>query len=241
VIASPPTSPAFAEAVWSGEEMIVFGGVGGGGTIRLTTAAAYDPDTDSWRELAEMPYAIERLADSVFADGVIYVWPSPLTYDDNQAKPLAYHIDNDQWTALPAPPAEAPTTASVVWTGDQLFAYGASEDERGAFGVGLLFDPDTGSWTLVEPAPLEPTDDYEGIDGSEAALWGDGKIYIWTGPLGTDLNKAYTNVLAYEPSAKTWQVLDPAPTTPQGMWTEPIIWTGTQLITYTDPMAIYTP
>lgn len=236
-IASPPISPAFAEAVWTGEEMVVFGGVGGGGTATLTGAVAYDPAADSWRELADLPYPIERNADSVLADGLIYVWPSPVTFEDDP-EPLAYDIRADQWSPLPERPPEAPAIASLAWTGQQLFAYGASENASGAFGVAVLYDPAEGSWSVVEPAPLEPTDDYEGTDGSEAVAWGDDQVYIWTGHIGTDPSEPYTNVITYAPETSEWQILDPSPIPAQGMWHNPIIWTGNQLIAYSDPMAV---
>ena len=66
-ISAPPISSAFAEAVWTGEEMLVFGGVGGGGTSNLVGAAAFKPVTDSWRRLADLPYGLERTVDATMA------------------------------------------------------------------------------------------------------------------------------------------------------------------------------
>ena len=239
-IAAPPIGPVFAEGVWTGEEVIIFGGVGRGGVGELRGAAAYDPDSDTWRELADLPYGIERTADSVMGDGVIYVWPSG--FGGASRGPLVYDIAADEWTPLPQPPAEAPETASVVWTGTKLFAYGAGENDAGeAVGVAVMFDPKTEEWTLTEPAPLDPTDHFEGTAGSEAAVLGIDKVYLWTGFLGTNWEKPFTNVLTYDLTTDEWEVLDPAPTPQHGLYHEPIIWTGTQLITYTTPMLALTP
>src|SRR5947208_5529361 len=42
---SAPAARDFHTAVWSGSEMIVWGGLGGG---RLNTGGRYNPGTDSW-------------------------------------------------------------------------------------------------------------------------------------------------------------------------------------------------
>lgn len=55
------------------------------------------------------------------------------------------------------------------------------------------------------------------------------------------LDDPATRVLAYDPGRDTWRALDPAPIRGQGLWHHPIIWTGSQLIPYTDPMLVYTP
>jgi hypothetical protein len=236
----PPISPAFAQALWTGSEMVVFGGVGGGGTANLTGAAAFNPDSGEWRRLADLPYGIERTASSVLGDGLIYVWPSPSGFDN--PGPLSYDIANDTWTQLPAPPEDAPGTASVVWTGTQLFAYGASQYQTGeAVGVSLVFDPAAQSWTETATPPLPPTDFYEGRDGSEAAVWADNKALVWSGWVGTSWDEQFTNVIAYDPESDVWTVLDPAPVPAYGLWNEPIVWTGHELIAYSDPMVSTTP
>ncbi len=239
-ISAPPISPAFAEVVWTGEEMLVFGGVGGGGTSNLVGAAAYNPVTDGWRRLADLPYGLERTADATIGNGVVYAWPS--TPEWSTDLPLAYDIASDEWLPLPDPPTPIPSSPSLVWTGDMLFAYGGSSDHGDqAIGVGVTYDTVGETWTTAQPAPLEPTGFYEGRDASQKAAWVDGEVYIWTGWVGTDWDEPITRVVAYDPSQDTWRELEPAPIPAQGLWHEPIIWTGSQLVTYTEPMLIYTP
>jgi N-acetylneuraminic acid mutarotase len=239
-ISAPPISTAFAEAIWTGEEMLVFGGVGQGGTTNLVGAAAYDPMTDTWRRLADLPYGLERTADATIGNGVVYAWPSPS--QGTTRMPIAYAIASDEWVTLPNPPTPDPSTPSLVWMGDLLFAYGAvSEPGGGVVGIGVTFEPVSQTWTLAQPAPLEPVSPSEGTDASQKAVRVDGEVYIWTGWVGTDWEEPITRVLAYEPSQDSWRELEPAPIAAQGLWHEPIIWTGSQLITYTDPMLVFTP
>lgn len=238
-IAAPPLSPAFGEAIWTGREMLVFGGVGGGGTTNLTGAAAYDPVDDSWRRLADLPYGLERTADSTIGGGVIYAWPSPLA--GVAPGPLLYDIAADEWRPLPDPPDHAPSSPSLVWTGDNLFAYGVEEHHDRVTGTSVLFDTATETWSHTTPAPLEPVQPSEGVDGSQKAAWTGDEVIIWTGWVGTNWDEPITRVVAYDPEADSWRLLEPAPVEGQGLWHEPIIWTGSQLITYTEPMLIYTP
>lgn len=239
-ISAPPISPAFAEAIWTGEEMLVFGGVGGGGTSNLVGAAAYNPVTDTWRRLADLPYGLERTADATIGNGVVYAWPSQS--QGSTKMPLAYDIASDEWLTLPNPPTPDPSSPSLVWMGDMLFAYGAGSDPGGnAIGIGVTFDPLGRTWRLAQHTPLEPVSPSEGTDASQKAVRVEGEVYIWTGWVGTDWEEPITRVVAYDPSQDSWRELEPAPIPAQGLWHEPIIWTGSQLITYTDPMLLYTP
>ena len=105
----------------------------------------------------------------------------------------------------------------------------------------MSFDPVSRTWTPAASAGLEPTGFYEGRDASQTATWADDEIYIWTGWVGTSWDQPFTNVVTYDPENSSWEILEPAPIPAQGMWHEPIFWTGSELITYTDPMLLYTP
>ena len=218
----------------------MFGGVGGGGSANLVGAVAYNPATDSWRRLADLPYGLERTADATIGDGVIYAWPSPS--QGSSPGPLSYDIASDQWAQLPAPPVPTPSSPSIVWTGNLLFAYGAGTDPDGnTVGIALAYDPADQSWKSVSRPPLDPVSPAEGVEASQEAVWADGEVYIWTGWVGTDWEEPVTRVVTYDPSNDSWRKVEPAPIPAQGLWHEPIIWTGSRLVAYTDPMLVYTP
>jgi hypothetical protein len=253
VIAQPPISPNFAgftpsyaEAVWTGTEMIVFGGVSAGGLRNLRAAAAYDPETDSWRTLADLPYGLEREAEAVLGQGVIYAWPS-FVRPGETAAPLAYDIESDSWQSLAIPESlEVPLAPSLIWTGDELIAWGLAPSLDDDYGIGLTFDPTTGTWRALPPTPLAPTSSSDGSEASQAAVWTGSQAIIWTGWIGSEWDAPTTSILAYNPEERSWSQLDPAPVQGTGMWHHPLIWTGTQLIAYvasTDSILIliYTP
>ena len=105
----------------------------------------------------------------------------------------------------------------------------------------MTFEPVGQTWRLAQQAPLEPLRPSEGTDASQKAVRVESEVYIWTGWVGTDWEELITRVVAYDPSQDSWRELEPAPIPAQGLWHEPIIWTRSQLITYTDPMLVYTP
>lgn len=222
-------------------EPAVFGGVGPGGVGNLVGAAAYNPETDSWRRLADLPYGLERTADAALGDGVIYAWPSSFGAIRTPG-PLLYDLEADEWNPMPEPPQPAPSTPSLEWTGHVLFAYGAASDTDGeAIGLAVTFDPATQTWESVPPAPLEPVPHSEGTEASQATTWTGQEVIVWTGWVGTDWEDPVTRVAAYDPSTGTWRELEPAPIPAQGLWHAPITWTGNQLIPYTNPMLTYKP
>ena len=103
---SPLTARAFHEAVWTGSEMIVWGGMAGvptHGPIHDPTAAAYDPRTDSWRELADVPRPWSgdggTTVTRAFA-GDLFVWR-----DDDLAH---YSVESDRWRSLGGGPPRDP-------------------------------------------------------------------------------------------------------------------------------------
>jgi len=237
-IAAPPISPAFAEAIWTGEEMLVFGGVGGGGTSNLVDAAAYSPVTDSWRRLADLPYGLERAAGSALGDGVVYAWPSFVHFslDREDRPPLAYDLAADEWHRLPPPPDGAPSSPSVVWTGENLFAYGAGSDSEGnTIGIGVTYEPVGQTWAFAQQSPLDPVSPSEGDEASQTVVWAGDEVYV---SIGAEL---VAGIAAYDPSLDSWRKLEPAPIPARGLWHASSIWAGSQLVVYSDPMLAYTP
>ena len=114
VAESPLTARAFHDAVWTGKEMFIWGGMPGvpvHGAIHDPTAAAYDPRSDTWRTLAEVPRPWSGDGGSTvtraFA-GDMFVWR-----DDELAQ---YSVEEDSWQSLGGGPRDpdAPFDMSSV-------------------------------------------------------------------------------------------------------------------------------
>ncbi len=118
------------------------------------------------------------------------------------------------WTVLPATEFDGRLGAAVVWTGEQLIVWGGEvaaaglRPDRGwpTTNAGGSYDPGTGLWVSLPPAPLSARSDASALwTGAEMLVIGGG------GPDGA----------AYDPAARSWRELplNPVPSNPAAVWT----------------------
>jgi hypothetical protein len=113
-IADAPFRLTDATANWTGREMIVFGAALDGNNHADTPTAigaAYDPDTDAWRELPRSSLSPQASTAAWPASGELIAWD----YDHATA---AYDPARDAWRGLPRVPLEfaecAPESAAIL-------------------------------------------------------------------------------------------------------------------------------
>lgn len=108
----PLTPRGNHDVLWTGREMIVWGGSDTDSGPVLTDGAAYDPDTASWRMLAPAPFTSPLHTRAVWAgDTMIVVSPDGV---------FGYAPDDDEWTRLGdgrRPPFER---GFILWDGKQV-------------------------------------------------------------------------------------------------------------------------
>ncbi|WP_198653415.1 Kelch repeat-containing protein [Actinocorallia populi] len=188
-------------AVWTGEEMLVWGGQGAPDDPRdsyatlLTDGAAYDPDSDTWRVMAKSPLSGRTGQNAVWTGSVLLIWGG-----DAHRKKLkdgaAYDPAKNTWTALPDAP-DARSGAQTAWTGTEaLFIGGSGSSPKG--GVG--YNPATGTWRALPDPPFRSYN------------W---STSVWTGEelLFFIQTSASHGVLgaAYDPAHDDWRKLPPGP------------------------------
>lgn len=103
-------------AVWTGDEMLVWGGrpaEGAGGAY----GAAYDPEDDSWRIIADAPIPPRTLHSTVWTGSEMMVWGGP------DAAGAAYNPESDSWRLLPEAP-DGRSRHAAVWAGDRMLVFG---------------------------------------------------------------------------------------------------------------------
>lgn len=163
----PLDGRAEAAVVWTGSEVIVWGGHG----LEITTTAqgnpsfdytgdvrvvgaAYDPATDTWRTLAGAPIDARVGAAAVWTGSEMVVWGG-LTPDRERVGPdgAAYDPDTDTWRAIAPAPLSTRVPAAHAWTGTEMIVWGIGG--RGtALADGAAYNPDTDTWRAIVPAPL---------------------------------------------------------------------------------------
>jgi hypothetical protein len=140
-IADAPADITDGSAIWTGEEMIVFGAALDGNNHADTPTAigiAYDPASDTWRDLPPSSLSPQAVTASWLA-GEMIAWD----YDQATA---AYDRTTDAWRALPATPLDfSECRPKSVATSRVVF---------GEFcGKTVVYSPQERSWH-VEPMPV---------------------------------------------------------------------------------------
>jgi len=123
--AGAPSGREFFTGVWSGKEMIVWGG-GDGGAPYLNTGGRYDPAADVWTPTSTTGAPSGRnIPTAVWTGQEMIIWGG---YDDSLLGINSggrYDPRTNNWrptTTVAAPPGRDLHTA--VWTGDEMIVWG---------------------------------------------------------------------------------------------------------------------
>jgi N-acetylneuraminic acid mutarotase len=209
-------------AVWTGSEMIIWGGSTShpGG---LNTGGRYDPATDTWMATTNNNAPTGRGGQSaVWTGSELIIWGG---FDGNVLNTGGrYNPVVDSWTATTTTNAPvARDTHTAVWTGSEMIIWGGSGINVN-FNSGGRYNPATDSWTTtsIVNAPAARWNHRAAWTGSEMIVWGgsDSMNYLHTGGRydpSTDSWTATSTVNA--PTGRTWHT---------GLWTdgEMIVWGG---------------
>jgi hypothetical protein len=100
-----PLSPRAGHvAVWTGDEMIVWGGspasAGIGAVGQLRDGAAYNPSTNAWRRIADAPGERSE-GKGVVVDNYLVVGAGVTSQASDLALLLVYDISSDAWSTMP--------------------------------------------------------------------------------------------------------------------------------------------
>ena len=215
--------------VWTGEEMIVWGGVVRSGKVReASDGAAYKPATRTWRPIAPSPSGVQGDggAGVVWTGDAMVVWAS--NSPDGPAGAAVYSPPTDSWRRLPAGPLGRREGYSSVWTGKELIVLGGSLGDTLAKPVAAALDPGTGSWRLL-PSLNRVT----GLMPAPGLVW-DGREAFVMGSICTGHVPATScspTFLAYNPETDALRKINlgKAPIVP-GQQLTLVGWSGTDLV-----------
>src|SRR5205814_1971271 len=172
-------------AVWTGSEMIVWGGYHG--AVQLNTGGRYDPSTDSWTATSTTNAPSARNGQTaVWTGSEMIVWggfgSSNLLNTGGRYNPVT-----DSWTATSTTSAPAGRELhTAVWTDSEMIVWGGDACIGGCYSnTGGRYNPTTDTWiatsTLNAPEGREaPTGVWT---GNQMVVWGgyDGIDYLNTG------------------------------------------------------------
>ena len=204
-------------AVWTGSEMIVWGG-GIGMRSFTNTGGRYNPSTDSWTTSSTINAPSARDGHTaVWTGSEMIVWGGADHFNGFNTGGR-YNPGTDSWTATStsnAPTARAAHTA--VWTGDEMIVWGGTADSTGG-----RYNPSTDSWTATSTINAPPAGD------GHTAVWTGSEMIVWGGQGGSGL---FNTGGRYNPSTDSWTAtsLTNAPT---GRDFHTAVWTGSEMIVW---------
>ena len=230
-----------ASYVWTGREIIVFGGEIPDGAFGgdedgppQRSGAAYDPTSQRWRQIADAPIAPRSGANAFWTGAEMLVWGQ-----DEQGPSIddgaAYDPTTNTWRVIAPAPFSARRTLAA-WTGRELVAWDNHT------GVGAAYDPCADRWRSTAPSPAGVlTDAYD----VTAVVW-TGVEMIAVGGLRGD-RFALPDGVAYNPSTDTWRALPRMPGIPPFL--PHAVWSGSELLIWAwqnqddsaDPALAYEP
>jgi N-acetylneuraminic acid mutarotase len=225
-----PAARSSHTAVWTGSEMIVWGGDGTNGP--LNEGGRYKPATDSWTAMATSGAPTARFGHTaVWTGSEMIVWGGGdgrgAVFNDGGR----YDPATDTWRALAtngAPSARWLHTAA--WTGSEMIVWGGG-GQAGYLNDGGRYNPGSDTWTPVTTsgAPV--------ARWNHTAVWTGSEMIVWGGDQGGTQIPGWTYTGAvndgsrYNPAADSWTAVA-TQGAPAARFRHTALWTGGGMIVW---------
>ncbi|MCP3016969.1 kelch repeat-containing protein [Nocardiopsis dassonvillei] len=169
--------------VWSGSEVLVWGGHADGQFDSFSDGAAYSPGNDTWRPLADSGLEPRSGHSAVMVEGRMLVWGGfTPTFEDERDGHMArdgafYDPERDVWEPIAPAPESRSLARGVVADGHVVFGggYGEQGDGEGGEEGFLVYSPEEDAWhtaPLRRDAEHSTVYDLVALDGTVVAVGG---------------------------------------------------------------------
>ncbi len=209
-------------AVWTGTEMIIWGGTDGSNDFN--TGGRYIPSTDSWTPTSTVNAPDARAFHAAVWTGTeMIIWGGTLCCYSYPNTGGRYNPSTDSWIATATTGApDGRSLHTAVWTGSEMIVWGGLSGQPR--GDGGRYNPDTDSWTKTSPTNVHP-DRY-----GHTAVWTGSEMIVWGGTDGSGVTEFDTGG-RYNPILDGWR----ATTTtgaPDKRTGHTAVWTGSEMIVW---------
>ncbi len=204
-----PRGRGYHSAVWTGDTMLLFGGVGGRFDL-YEDLWSYDPRSNTWTEIeVDGPRPTGRFYQSAAWDPIderLYIFggfdiATGLLEDfwsyDPAENTWTQLLPNDRW-----PPSRLSASMTWISAGEQLLLYGGGCG--GCYRDDLwAYQPATDTWQLLATPQDRPR-----ARGGQGAVWDEARQQLLVFAGGESLNDLWS----YRPAANSWARLTPTVT-----------------------------
>ena len=216
-------------AVWTGTEMIVWGGDSGLST-QLNTGGRYNPTTDTWTPTSTTgAVPTGRVYHSaVWTGSEMIVWGGA-TLSGFTNTGGRYNPSTDSWiatsTGLNVPVVR--DYQSAVWTGSYMVIWGGYSSSLVTINTGGRYDPLTDTWLATSVGAGVPS-----ARMHHTAIWSGNAMIVWGGSTTTSFTGTTNTGSRYNPTANTWAVTSTGVNVPAVRAGHVALWTGTEMIVW---------
>jgi ankyrin repeat protein/N-acetylneuraminic acid mutarotase len=232
-----PSSRTGHAMVWTGKEVIIWGGFGGvwGDNTNHKDGARYNPSTDTWKLVSTRNAPAARFDFSaVWTGREMLVWGG---YTDNHSRYQGAHADaylntggrydpaTDIWRPIDlngAPSRRSFNT--LVWTGKEMIVWGGGNASK-VLNDGGRYNPAKNSWKSIS------TDGAPSPRSGHVAVWTGKEMIVWGGSAreAGAPSDYFVNGARYNPEMDTWKPIS-AIDAPKGRVSVTAVWTGTEMV-----------
>lgn len=194
--------------VWTGSEIVLWGGPECKEDPADVSGVAYDPETKAWRVLPEAPIR-PQVSAGIWNGSELIV-----CCGEGSSEGAAYDPEANTWRSIarsPLQPLEVGMEA--VWTGTEMLVVGQT-------GV-AAYEPRTDTWRRFENPP-EP---YTRPTRSNRVVWTGSVAVIWP----ANVTRSRFLGLALDPASGEWEVLPAPPAWPAAPG---LVWTGAEILVW---------
>src|SRR5437867_1483951 len=216
----PPEARDSHTAVWTGSEMIVWGGENSE-MVFVNTGGRYNPSTDNWAatSITNAPGA-RSYHTAVWTGSEMIIWGGNEGGFFNPGG--RYNPGTNSWTATSTTNAPDPRAYhTAVWTGSEMIVWGG-EGDAGVFNTGGRYNPGTNSWTATSTTNAPDPRAYH------TAVWTGSEMIVWG---GTDFGSNFNTGGRYTPGKNRWTPTSTA-NAPSTRKVHTAVWTGTEMIVW---------
>jgi N-acetylneuraminic acid mutarotase len=234
-----PTPRSSHTSVWTGTEMIVWGGryYNGGSYSHFNSGAKYTPTSDSWTPTTNTNApGIRSDHTAVWTGTEMIVWGGEYMQGDTLNIPIntgaKYNPTTNTWTTIStvnAPAARSHHTA--IWTGTEMIIWGGSNEQYNYnlgyvvagnyLNTGAKYNPTTNTWTTITITNA-PT-----ARALHSAVWSGTEMIIWGGGTSTITNTGSR----YNPSTNTWAAMSSSGASGPVAYHN-AVWTGSNMLVW---------
>lgn len=223
-IVDAPSLREMHSAIWTGSEMIVWGGCS---TVFCNQifddGGRYNPTTDTWTPITNTVGLVPRnFHQAIWTGDRMIIWGGT---SDPQG--VSYDPVTNIWTSISA--TNAPTSTfqgASVWTGSEFIVWGGcttfSTDPCTTYlNSGGRYNPSTNTWTPIT------TNGAPAARWTHSAIWTGQEMVIWGG-CGAS---CYNSGGSYNPQNNTWETLSTT-NAPTPRSNHKAVWTGEAMVVW---------